>query len=187
MIFSSTGALLSHFIKPIYFDTLVLGSLYHSQHLARAVYGRLENVKDVIEPFVVHKPNLSGISNPEERQLGKAPNFAVNWSVGDTQFEVLSTQTGKMESGLESTLCKKSMFKSFMKLAQKMSLTPADDFTGLTYAECKALNTVYQNNKESLVQHFIDSGLGQWVKKPLEQDQFGLDTLELEEEKNVKV
>ena len=42
-----TGALLNHFINPIYLDSLILGSLFHGDHLSRAVYGRLEVVEDL--------------------------------------------------------------------------------------------------------------------------------------------
>ena len=35
------GALLSNFVAPIYLKTIVLGSLYHADHLMRALYGRL--------------------------------------------------------------------------------------------------------------------------------------------------
>ena len=42
-----SGALLSQLIPPIYMDSLILGSLFHGDHLSRAVYGRLEVVDDL--------------------------------------------------------------------------------------------------------------------------------------------
>jgi double stranded RNA-specific editase B len=38
------GALLSHFIDAVYFDSLIIGSYYHYDHLSRALYGRIEDV-----------------------------------------------------------------------------------------------------------------------------------------------
>ena len=35
------GSLLSNFVSPIYLKTIVLGSLYHADHLTRALYNRL--------------------------------------------------------------------------------------------------------------------------------------------------
>ena len=36
------GSLLSHFLAPVYLKTVVLGSLYHADHLTRALYGRMD-------------------------------------------------------------------------------------------------------------------------------------------------
>ena len=42
------GSLLSHFVDPIYFHSITLGSLFHPNHMFRAVAGRIEGV---IEPL----------------------------------------------------------------------------------------------------------------------------------------
>ena len=73
-----TGSLLGRLTGPLYFDSLVLGSLYHGDHLSRAVYRRIAAVERspaLLPPFRLHRPFLSGVSNPEARQPGKAPNF----------------------------------------------------------------------------------------------------------------
>ena len=36
------GALLAYFIEPVYFYSIVLGSLFHATHMLRAVAGRIE-------------------------------------------------------------------------------------------------------------------------------------------------
>lgn len=77
------GALLSNFIEPIYLDSIVLGSLFHPDHLYRAVCGRIENTIHALPPpYRLNKPKMSLISSKEVRQPGKAPNFSVNWTIG---------------------------------------------------------------------------------------------------------
>lgn len=41
------GALLSVLIEPIYYTSIIIGSLYHSEHIRRALYARIENVRSV--------------------------------------------------------------------------------------------------------------------------------------------
>ncbi|XP_069850923.1 double-stranded RNA-specific editase 1 isoform X2 [Dipodomys merriami] len=99
------GSLLSIFVEPIYFSSIILGSLYHGDHLSRAMYQRISNIEDLPPLYTLNKPLLSGISNAEARQPGKAPNFSVNWTVGDSAIEVINATTGKDELGRPSRLC----------------------------------------------------------------------------------
>lgn len=41
---SSIGALLSTLIEPIYYTSIIIGSLYHSEHIRRALFARIEHV-----------------------------------------------------------------------------------------------------------------------------------------------
>ncbi|KAK1876556.1 Double-stranded RNA-specific editase 1 [Dissostichus eleginoides] len=76
------GSLMSYFTDAIYFSSIILGSLYHADHLSRAMYQRVMEMEELPPSFSLNKPLLSGISNAEARQPGKAPNFSVNWTWG---------------------------------------------------------------------------------------------------------
>ncbi|KAF7243778.1 Double-stranded RNA-specific editase 1 [Varanus komodoensis] len=59
------------------------------------------------------------ISNAEARQPGKAPNFSVNWTVGDAGLEVINATTGKDEMGRASRLCKHALYSRWMCIYAK--------------------------------------------------------------------
>ncbi|KAI4805400.1 hypothetical protein KUCAC02_010017, partial [Chaenocephalus aceratus] len=44
----------------------------------------------------------------------------------------------------------------------------------ISYHDAKQAATEYHSAKLALIKAFHKSGLGAWVKKPIEQDQFGL-------------
>lgn len=168
--------MLSHFIEPVYYDSIILGHLYHAEHLSRAVFGRLGGIKDIPKPFKLNQPFLSGIRNPESRNPGKAPSFAVNWCIVNPSLEVINTTTGKTEQGGVSRLCKQSLFNQFSKLQGKISsvVKTSDVSDQQLYSEAKGSVMDYQLAKEELYNTFQRAGLGVWVKKPLEQDMFPL-------------
>ncbi|XP_041056254.1 double-stranded RNA-specific editase 1-like isoform X2 [Carcharodon carcharias] len=169
------GALLSHFVEPIYFASIILGSLYHADHLSRAVYQRISEIEDLPSIYTLNRPLLSGISNTESRQPGKAPNFSVNWVVDDSGLEVINAMTGKDDMGRPSRLCKYVLHSRWLRLHGKLPFlhrSKQEKFS--SYYEAKQAAIEYQAAKESLIKEFQRSGLGMWVKKPIEQDQFAL-------------
>ncbi|KAM9304809.1 double-stranded RNA-specific editase 1 isoform 2-T2 [Gastrophryne carolinensis] len=169
------GSLFSLFVEPIYFSSIILGSLYHGDHLSRAVYQRISDIEDLPPLYNLNKPLLSGISNAEARQPGRAPSFSVNWTVGDTSLEVINATTGKDEMGRASRLCKHALFSRWMRLYPKLSSNLRSK-TGKPnlYYDTKQSAVEYQAAKECVFKAFQKTGLGAWVKKPIEQDQFPL-------------
>lgn len=170
------GSLLSVFVEPVYFSSIILGSLYHGDHLSRAVYQRIASIEDLPPLYVLNKPLLSGISNAEARQPGKAPNFSVNWTVGDAAIEVINATTGKDELGRASRLCKHALYCRWMRVHGKVpsNLMRSKIAKPSMYHESKLVAREYQAAKACLFRAFLKAGLGAWVEKPTEQDQFSL-------------
>ncbi|XP_052421550.1 double-stranded RNA-specific editase 1 isoform X2 [Carassius gibelio] len=171
------GSLMSYFTEPIYFSSIILGSLYHADHLSRAMYQRIADIEDLPQQFALNRPLLSGISNAEARQPGKAPNFSVNWTVGDQALEVINATTGKDDMGRASRLCKHALYSRWVRLHSKLSSTlrikvPKPS----SYHEAKQAAVEYHTAKQTLIKAFHKAGLGAWVKKPIEQDQFSLNS-----------
>uniref|UniRef100_S4RL18 Adenosine deaminase RNA specific B1b n=1 Tax=Petromyzon marinus TaxID=7757 RepID=S4RL18_PETMA len=173
------GSLLSHYVDPIYLDSIILGSLYHGEHLSRAVCQRMADVGELPPLFKLNRPLLSGISNAESRQPGKAPSFSVNWTVGDHSLEVVNATTGKDDTGRPSRLAKNAFFTRWVRLYGKVgsraclkSRVPLKPERPTLYSMAKLEVGDYQLAKQQLDLSFQGAGLGAWIKKPIEQDQF---------------
>ena len=73
------GSLLSHWLRPVYFNSITLGSRFHPEHVKRALYGRVGGIKDTpLElPFNyrLNEPPLLATTSPEARQARKAQEY----------------------------------------------------------------------------------------------------------------
>ncbi|XP_029462017.1 double-stranded RNA-specific editase 1 isoform X3 [Rhinatrema bivittatum] len=67
------GSLFSHFMEPIYFSSIILGSLYHGDHLSRAVYQRIAEIEDLPPLYKLNKPLLSALTHEAAGSSQEAP------------------------------------------------------------------------------------------------------------------
>lgn len=108
------GSLLSSIVEPIYLHSIVLGSLLHAQHMYRAVCGRIEkSIQGLPPPYHLNKPRLALVTSAEPRNQAKAPNFGINWTIGDSEIEVVNSLTGKTVNNQISRLTKQNFFTKF--------------------------------------------------------------------------
>uniref|UniRef100_A0A8B9KEW9 A to I editase domain-containing protein n=1 Tax=Astyanax mexicanus TaxID=7994 RepID=A0A8B9KEW9_ASTMX len=115
-----------------------------------------------------------GLSSSERWQQAKAPCYSVNWTAGDEQLEVINASTGKRrDCGAPSRLCKHALFTRWTRLYRKLvACAPGSRDASLMYCEAKQAAGTYQTAKEHWVRALQDNGLGTWVRKPPEQEQF---------------
>eukprot|EP00062_Callorhinchus_milii_P015793 gi/632966409/ref/XP_007899400.1/ PREDICTED: double-stranded RNA-specific editase B2 [Callorhinchus milii] len=167
------GSLLSHFIEPVYLHSIVLGSVLHFGHLSRVVCQRIEAVGRLPPPYRHNRPLLSGITSSGARQPGKSPSVSINWTLGDSDLEVINATTGKGALGCSSRLCKRALYSRWAKLYGKLSTRPSNH-RGIPslYCEAKLAAESHQAVKQQLFKALQKAGLGTWVRKPPEQDYF---------------
>lgn len=171
------GALLSCFIEPVYLESIIFGSIIQPGHIFQVMWGRFENsLKELPKPYQLKKPKMCCTTNPAKSPLSKSPNFSVNWTVGFGRPEIINAVTGKLKNGEVSHLSKRSFFGLFSNLYGKIS-SIANQNTNKEvhlYSQAKNFAVHYQMAKQELKKAFKMSGLGVWVQKPEEQDDFSL-------------
>ena len=163
------GALLSHFLEPIYLTSVVLGSLYNFHHLTRALYKRLGVLTDLPVSYRHNYHLVNCISLPELRATGKSPSYSLNWSWGNDTLECVNASSGKLENGESSRLCKDCFFRKFLAIWKKVKRNVSEP---ATYHEAKQSAENYRRASLALKNEYEAKQLGKWVDKPVEQDDF---------------
>ncbi|XP_017480711.1 PREDICTED: double-stranded RNA-specific editase Adar isoform X1 [Rhagoletis zephyria] len=168
------GSLLASIVEPIYLHSIVLGSLLHPEHMYRAVCGRIEkSIQGLPPPYHLNKPRLALVTSAEPRNQAKAPNFGINWTIGDSEVEVVNSLTGKTVNNQISRITKQMYFMKYGYLMKNLPGIPNRKLT-TDYGQTKERVKDYQIAKKELFAAFRREDLGSWLKKPMEQDQFAL-------------
>ncbi|XP_041842895.1 double-stranded RNA-specific adenosine deaminase [Melanotaenia boesemani] len=173
------GALLTHFLHPIYLKSITLGYLYSHGHLTRAVCCRLARdgetfTQSLPPPFKLNHPEVGRVSVYDStRHTGKTKESSVNWSLPDQHnVEVLDGTKGKLDGNKQamSRVTKSNLFCLFRSLCQKCGRT---DLLSLpSYAQAKISATAFQLAKQQFFQALSVHGYGAWIGKPLEEKSF---------------
>ncbi|EAT46267.1 AAEL002522-PA, partial [Aedes aegypti] len=173
------GSLLASVIEPIYLHSIVLGSLLHPAHMYRAICGRIENsIQGLPPPYRLNKPKLALMTSAESRNQTKPPNFSINWLVGCPDVEIVNSFTGKLINNNTNTnkmsrLSKQSFYRRFAAVIERLPHARFHEIKP-SYGETKMCVPEYQQAKKELFAAFSKEDLGDWLKKPIEQDQFTL-------------
>ncbi|CAH2327300.1 double-stranded RNA-specific adenosine deaminase isoform X1 [Pelobates cultripes] len=174
------GAVLTHFIEPVYLSSLTLGYLFSQGHLTRAICCRMTRdgstfQEQLPDMFIVNHPEVGRVSvYDSHRQTGKTKESSVNWCLADEEVEVLDGTKGKVEGTKMdiSRVSKLHMFNLFQELCKRRERE--DLLTCSSYSDIKNAAQVYQEAKGQFFKALQSMGYGNWISKPQEEKSFTL-------------
>ena len=174
------GALLSHFMHPVYVASITFGANFNHEHVSRALCCRLGNIKNLPSHYRLNHPDIYKTASfhvlySESLPLEPGYVWGISWHFGSDLFQVTDPRTGETHpKGETAIISKRELYAEFLQLKRWSSSASkqSKDSDTHEYLKDKRASKDYQKAKKLVKKTFQEGGYGQWMQKPAELRNF---------------